>query len=282
MKFQQLLLGMVVAWLLSPDCAQATDVAVYAQSNTQFDRRNEYPVKLLELALKNSGFDIALVSSQEIIPQGRAMKLILHNEGVDVVWAMTSREREMELLPIRVPIYKGLIGWRLNLIHPDNRGRFSGITWLEQLPRDVRFVQGHDWPDLDILRFNRLSVESVANYLPMFKMIAAKHVDAFPRAIIEIWPELEVHDGIQVEPYLILQYPAAVYYFVNRTNKRLHDAIATGLEVSIANGDFDRLFNVFYMKAIERAQLDKRHIIELENPLLPAETPLDDERLWYR
>ncbi|WP_168188079.1 transporter substrate-binding domain-containing protein [Hahella sp. CCB-MM4] len=281
MRIYWMLASVMSLWLLMSGSGQAAEVAIYARSNTQFDQRNEYPVKLLEMALRNSGADITLESSKEIIPQGRAMNLVLHNEGVHVLWAMTSEEREIELLPIKVPIYKGLIGWRLCIVHPDNADRLAGITSLAEL-RGVVFVQGHDWPDLEILRSNQLMVESVSNYQAMFKMIGARHVDAFPRAVIEIWPEVEAHDNLQVDSHLLIRYPAAVYYFVNRQNKPLHDAISAGLNTSIANGDFERLFNAFYSDAINRAQLEHRKIIDLKNPLLPTDTPIDNLSLWYR
>jgi hypothetical protein len=33
---------------------------------------------------------------------------------------------------------------------------------------------------------------------------------------------------------------------------------------------------------LRRSQLDRRRIFEMTNPLLPAQTPLSDARLWYR
>jgi hypothetical protein len=38
----------------------------------------------------------------------------------------------------------------------------------------------------------------------------------------------------------------------------------------------------FHGEAIGRARLKERRIIRLTNPLLPPETPLDDERLWFQ
>ncbi|WP_431686725.1 substrate-binding periplasmic protein [Hahella sp. NBU794] len=277
---QRVVLFGVLLWMLTQNWSSAQEIAIYARSHTQFDERNEYPVQLLELALQTSGADIKLKSSQDIILQGRAINLIRNNQGVHVLWAMTSKERETELSPIRIPIYKGLIGWRLCIVHPNNIKKFSRIRSLDDL-RAITFVQGHDWPDLDIFQHNGLQVESNANYHSMFKMIEMERVDAFPRALIEIWPELETYSSLRAEPHLLIRYPAAVYYFVSRSNPNLYRAIKDGLEKMMTNGEFTRLFNEFYLQAIERARLQERTVIDLENPLLPANTPLNNPRLWY-
>ncbi|MGI0117511.1 substrate-binding periplasmic protein [Zooshikella sp. RANM57] len=280
MKFRQLI-SMLILWLLIPGHTLAVDIAIYAQLNLKTDPRNEYPVQLLELALKNSGEPIALEASVENLHQGQAMRMIQNNNGVDVVWTMTSQLREKILLPIKIPIYKGLIGWRLCIIHPQNKSIFASVKSLSGLS-DVTFVQGHDWPDTNIFKFNRLSVTSVSNYQAMFDMVLFRRVDAFPRAVIEIWPELESHKDLQVDSHLLIRYPAAVYYFVNRKNQKLYNAIMIGLNKAIINGDFNRLFNNFYLNAIQRAKLNKRRVINLINPLLPKNTPLDKQQLWYR
>ncbi|ABC28143.1 conserved hypothetical protein [Hahella chejuensis KCTC 2396] len=280
MRLQRVVLFGVLFWLLTPNWLLAQEIAIYARSHTQFDERNEYPVRLLELALKSSDADIKLQSSEEIILQGRAINLIRNNQGVHVLWAMTSNERERELSPIRIPIYKGLIGWRICIIHPNNVRRFSNISSIKEL-RGVTFVQGHDWPDLEIFLHNGLIVESNANYHSMFKMVEMERVDAFPRALIEIWPELQTYSNLRAEPRLLIRYPAAVYYFVSRKNPGLYRAIKEGLEEMMENGDFTSLFNEFYMGAIAQARLQERTIIDLQNPLLPADTPLNNPRLWY-
>ncbi|MBU2713012.1 hypothetical protein [Zooshikella harenae] len=279
MKFLQLI-SMFILWFLMPGNGLAANIAVYAQLSLKADPRNEYPVQLLELALKNSGALIALKASVENLHQGQAMRMIQNNNGVDVVWTMTSREREKILLPIKIPIYKGLIGWRLCIIHPQNKSLFASVKSILGLT-DATFVQGHDWPDTNIFKFNQLSVTSTSNYQAMFDMVLFHRVDAFPRSVIEIWPELESHKDLQVDAHLLIRYPAAVYYFVNRKNKKLYNAILVGLNKSIVNGELDRLFNDFYLEAIKRANLTKRRVINLINPLLPENTPLDKKQLWY-
>jgi hypothetical protein len=42
------------------------------------------------------------------------------------------------------------------------------------------------------------------------------------------------------------------------------------------------LFRRNFGESLQRARLAGRRVLELSNLLLPAETPLRDQRLWYR
>ena len=53
-----------------------------------------------------------------------------------------------------------------------------------------------------------------------------------------------------------------------------------GLEQALADGSFDRLFFAHYGDALQRARLSERQLIELDNPLLPPDTPLQRAELW--
>ena len=103
------------------------------------------------------------------------------------------------LLPIRIPIQKGILGWRVGLIRKGDQGRFAGVDTLEDLKR-VRLAQGQEWPDTLILRANGIDVITAPRYEGLFKMLVSKRFDYFPRSVNEIWDELESHAGtLEVE-----------------------------------------------------------------------------------
>ena len=195
---------------------------------------------------------------------------------------MTSKEREAHLLPVRIPIYKGLIGWRIGLVREVDAERFASVRTLADL-RALTLGQGHDWPDTEILRGNGLSVYGVDDYESLFRMLRQGRFDYFPRSVLEIWQERDRHagQGLVVEPHLLLRYPAVAYYFVNRRNTALARVIERGLERALADGSFDQLFLKFYGPSLEAARLDQRTIIDLSNPLLPSDTPLSRDAFWY-
>ncbi len=264
--------------------AQAAEVIHYPRPESTKDSRTEYPAKLLKLALQNTEGQYTVSSSTKVMLQMRALKDLENNVGnVQIVWSMTSKEREERLLPIRIPIYKGLIGWRLPLVRKQNVELFSNIKTIDNLTRLVA-GQGHDWPDTQILRFNELKVIAAPNYEGLFKMLELGRFQYFPRSVAEIWAEAKKHSNqeLVIDKHIALHYQAAFYYFVNKDNKALAKALTTGLEKSIADGSFEKLFRKYHTSLLSRANLKNRTVIKLKNPLLPPETPLERKELWYK
>ena len=275
-------ISLLLALFLAVTAASARTV-VYPRAETNTDDRDRYPVQLLTLALRKAHSEYELKPHPVFMLQVRAMREVEQGSGLDIVWTMTSKEREQALLPIRIPIDRGLLGWRLLLVQPSAVPKFAGVTGLEQL-RALRCGQGADWPDTTILRDAGLTVDESARYGDLFQKLAAGRIDYFPRSVQEIWGELENHqaDGFVIEPTLALHYPTAMYFFVNKQRPELAADIRRGLEIALRDGSFQALFMQNFGEMLKRSKLDGRRVLELRNPLLPRETPLSDARLWYR
>jgi hypothetical protein len=275
LRWQHLVFGAVLAALAHHAGAQT--VVVYPKQESA----NGYPAQVLRLALQEAGADFQLQPSDTPMPQGRALQQLAAGENVNVVWSMTSKERELKLRPIRIPIDKGLLGWRLFLINKANAATFARVKTLDDL-RKLQAGQGHDWPDTDILRHNGLTVQGNASYEGLFKMLRAQRFDYFPRSIIEIWDEQKLFaaQDLEIDKHLILYYPTAFYFFVNRNDHALAQTIETGLNKAIANGKFEQLFQQTYGGVVQRAHLAGRTKLILQNPLLPLPTPLARKELW--
>lgn len=241
-----------------------------------------YPALLLQRALEAAGQPATLEPTPELIPQNRALQELGAGRRLDVVWTMTSVEREQQARPVRLPLFKGLYGWRLLLATPALAAELARVRTLGELRR-FTFVQGHEWPDTAILQANGLTVVTSARYEAMFKQLALGRVDAFPRSVEEVWWEQERHgEGLVVVPGLCLHYPAPVYFFVAQDEAGLADAIELGLQRLRASGSFDRLFRQHHGDDLARARLGARRVVELRNPLLPPQTPLQKPELWHR
>ncbi len=262
-------------------CASAKLTVVYPLSET-LDERQQYPLKVLALALQKAGVDYSLRPSERVMAQSRALSQLSVGGDVTVVWTMTSIEREKTFLPIRIPLEKGLLGWRIFLIHQKNASKFAVIKTLDDL-KTYEAGQGHDWPDTEILRFNGLKVQGSSNFDGIFKMLESGRIDYFPRSMLEVWAEIRNHPdmNLQVEETIILQYPTAQYFFVNKDNTVLAHLIESGLRIALKDGSFDKLFSEEYGNAIKRVNLKSRMHFRIANPLLPRETPLQDQRLWF-
>lgn len=244
-----------------------------------------YVVELLQLALEHSGGDYRLEPSLEPVPQSRAQHSVEQNDGnFQVMWAMTTREREAVLAPIRIPIYKGLIGWRVPLVRAEQAQRLAAVTNLDAL-KALRIGQRHDWPDTAILRANGLTVLTSPSYEGLFRMLQAGRFDLFPREVVVAWDEekraREQGLDLAVDEHLVLHYPTALYFFTSKARPDLTAALERGLERAIADGSFERLFQRRHGESIRRARLDQRRVIELQNPDLPDTAPLGRAELWY-
>lgn len=100
-----------------------------------------YVVELLQLALARSGGDYRLEPSAQPMPQSRAqLRLEQDDPGLQVMWAQSRDDLEETLLPIRIPIYRGLIGWRIPLVSAANKDILASARTLDDLRR-LRFGQ---------------------------------------------------------------------------------------------------------------------------------------------
>ncbi len=242
----------------------------------------QYLQEVLKLAIQHSGVRYELVESHRPMVQGRVMRELAEGQGdPDLAWTMTSPELEAQLLPIRVPVDRGLIGYRLAFVRAADTQRWRDVRRLPELARDVA-GQGHDWPDTDILRANGLRVQTSSRYETLFDMLRLGRIDYFPRSVIEIDDEAATplaHD-LAIEPHLLLRYPAASYLFVRPNRPRLAADLERGLEAAVADGSFQRLFEQHHGALIARHRLAHRRTLQLRNPLLPAATPLDRPGYW--
>lgn len=264
---------------------EAIEKIYYPRQGPSSYTHNDYPIRLLTLALNKSGAQYELLPSPDSVPamvQGRGFKELENDRGiVHVMWSVTSKEREESVLPIRIPIDKGLTGWRLALVMKQNAGQFKHVKDIKDL-KNYSAGQGHDWPDTQILQSNGLRVETSANFESLFSMLEAGRFNYFPRSLRQIWLEAEQFSdkGLVIDQYIVLHYPSGYYYFVNKNNLKLADAIRRGLESAIADGSFDKLFYLHHGQALSLANIKKRTVIELKNPHLPNETPLDRKEFW--
>jgi len=280
MRFRTLL---PLLLLFASFAAQATTpILIYPRPVSEIDRRSEYPLKLLELALSKSSQTYRLTPSDVVMNKARVAAELMRGT-IDVGWMVTSQERENQLHPVRICVFKGLGGWRIALIQKDKQGTFSRIKTLSEL-KNFSAGQQQDWPDTPILQYSGIPVSTTSSYDPLFRMLAAGRFDWFPRNIMEVWAEADSMQelGIAVESHLLVRYPSAYYFFVNKKNVVLAQQIEAGLEKALKDGSFDRLLREYHGDVIAKARVKERLIIDLPNPFLPKETPLKRKELWFQ
>lgn len=278
MKRRPLLLMLASA----PMRARAGAPLVFPMHEPGRESHWRYLLALLKLAAERAGTDHEFLESQEPMTQARVIRELSGRSGrLDLAWTMTSIEREQQMIPIRVPVDRGLIGCRIALVRREHVGRWSEVRALEQLKRFTA-GQGADWPDTDILRDNGLPVQTASRYEVLFDMLRRGRVDYFPRAVFEIDDEAAgaLAQDLVIEPHVLIRYPAASYLFVRPDRPQLAADLERGLEAAAADGSLQRLFQRYFGDLIARHRLSQRVTISLRNPLLPPTTTLQRPAYW--
>lgn len=285
MDRRRLLLTFVAAASAS-GLARAAETAIGYPTYTDADLQDPihvYHLGALRLALERCGVPYRLQPVRKPIGQGRAIRdLAGLQPDISLLWSMTSEEREQQLLPVRLPMDRGLMGWRLLLIRRSDAERFAGIRSLDAL-RGMTAGQLYDWPDTAILRANGLTVGTTSVYDSLFTMLARGRVDYFPRSVVEIQDEMRqfgAANDLMIAPGLMLRYPAANYFFVSRQNPQLATDLQRGLEKALEDGSLNALFGASFRQRLKPLRLAERREFSLKNPFMPAATPLHRPELW--
>lgn len=255
---------------------------VHPRAEAGSDGRAQYPVAVLALALVKAGYAHRLEPAPLAMPQSRSLRLLERSEMLDVVWSAATAERARQLRPVPFPIDRGLLGWRVLLVRNTALRRLREVRDLDGL-RALRMGQGHDWPDVAVLRANGMDVVPGSDYEGLFRMLGAGRIDAFPRALSEVRAELAAHpgQGLAIEPGLLLHYPAALYFYLAPGDEELARALETGLERSHADGSLRALFDSHHGRDLVALAPSQRRLIELDPGPAAAHLPLQRRELWF-
>jgi len=282
---KHLKINLFLLLILYSSLSFSQDVVRFVNSEKFPDPKQSYFVDLLRLTLEASKEKFGPYQLQGVaieMAQGRTSVMLERNEYIDVAWRMTSKILEQHLQAVYFPLLKGMMGYRIFIIRKNDQQFFNKHMSLQEL-KLIPLGQGYNWPDTDILINNGFNVaRGYDNYL--LKMLARKRFDFFPRAIHEPWIEIKDKPEFMVEKNLMLQYPAPIFFFVNKSNKRLQQRLDYGLGQLLNNGTFEQFFLNHPITAgiLQKADVKHRTIFKLENPLLSEQTKklLKDKRLW--
>lgn len=184
----------VSLWLASGFIILIT-MAAQAQNvikiQTPTDGNGNYAVAMAKLALSKieNNYKIELIDSNTYT-QARSLEEVAAG-NMDIMWTATDQELEDKLLPIRIPLYKGLLGHRIFIIRKGDQARFDSVRNFDDL-KQFKFGQGTTWADSKILAANGLTVIKAMKYESLFNMLDGNRFDAFPRGVQEPWAELLV------------------------------------------------------------------------------------------
>lgn len=239
----------------------------------QQQARYEFGLKVLDLALNKLGVAYKIVGPEtQEVNEGRGELQVI--EGLlDLQFISATLQRESTMIPIKIPVYQGLLGLRLLLVKPELNVLMQDVQSVEDLRR---FTGGHGthWGDLPVYAANGLKVETSPHYESLFKMLEYDRFDYFHRGVNEIWSEQErFADQFVVADNIMLYYPQPVYFFVTKKRPALAAQIEKGFRIALKDGSYRAMFQRQYADILEMADLESRRLIVLKNPAAPPDSP---------
>ena len=279
MKFFTLLFAL---FYMSTSLAEESIVIRGPQS--QYDASHNYYEGLVKLAFKKKGL-LVNIKHAPFMVQNRALSELSANRILDLYWAGSDASREASLNTVKIPLVKGLLGFRVFLTHQENVHKLQKINNVDDL-YGVSLCQGSHWPDTDIMLAAGLNVMPNPIYESMFSQVNIKRCDAFPRGINEALSEFNIRKAsmpnLSLFQDLILYYPFPMYFFTAKENTKLQKILTEGLELAIDDGSFDNYIkthpttkHLFPITSWNNAK-----IIKLNNPFLTKNTDVNNSRYW--
>lgn len=243
-----------------------------------------YAMEAIELALSRieHSYHIELIPGE--LTQTRENEMVA-NGDLDITSASTNMEREEMLQTVRIPLLKGLLGYRIMIIHKNNQAYFNQIDTFTDL-QEVSMGQGRTWADTKILEHNGLEVVKVSKLPSLFYMVDGGRFEAFPRGVNQAFVEVEQWSkkglDLAVEKNLMLMYRMPFYLYTSKNRPELAEDLDRGLNLAIADGGFDKMFLASQMvqDVLNKANMGQRKIFPLDNPTLPESTPMERAELW--
>lgn len=248
-----------------------------------------YYQDLLALVLKNTEAEFGKAEIRELPPpsQGDMHYLLMKGDFIDLHRFGTDLKVEQDLLPIRVPLLAGGLGWRGLMIRKSDAVAFSQLNNISQL-KNLTACQGHLWPDATILEHAGLKVLRVDGYDQMLQMLSKKRCDYFPRSIFEGPSEVRQfskhYPDLYFETDVLLKYPYAMYFFVKKDNLPLAARLERGLSELALSGKLQQFMQQHSVTrhVFPLSQYSDSLVFNLVNPILPEKTPVDQPEYWLQ
>ncbi|WP_094778606.1 hypothetical protein [Paraburkholderia ribeironis] len=256
---------------------------VYPRIRPSRDAHAAFALAVLDLALKTANASYTLRSADIEMERARALtELSAPNGMINLHWTSMEAQAERGRNVVRIPIHRGLIGYRVFVIRKERQADFDRVEHFSDL-KAFMCGQGLGWIDTKILKAAGLNVQT-STYDTMFEMTEGGRVDYFPRGVVEAFTELDgrhqQEPDLVVENRLLLKYRSDFIFYVAAGEEALAQTIENGLVAAYRNGAYMRLFNShpYIQDALARAKIASRLTFSLDNPFLSeADRSIPDE-----
>jgi len=236
------------------------------KSNSQ----DNYTFLLLKLALDStieSHGAYQLNTDNTHLSFSRASYMLEQGNVIQIASFGASQGIGKNFIAIKVPLYQGMLGFRLLASNKESAKKLTKVSTLAQL-RGFEAGFNGQWSDFSIFKTNGLPVETAASFDSLYKMLSYKRFDYFPRSIREIDIELEryqdVTNNLVVVKGIALFYPHPVYFHVSPRYKAFAQRVEIGLKNILHTGKFKLLFLKHHYQYIKKYNPNKLNVIHIK------------------
>jgi len=275
----------VLSSLLAPQLLASDVIKVNAPlsaSDTRYDYTHELLRKIIEVTTDDFGPAEIEVSYRKESRQ-RALSSLTQGVDLHVMAEAPKPSWNAQLLSVKIPIRKGLQGYRIFLIHSDSQVALKQVKTLGQLTA-LSTGSGTQWSTLIALQHAGFNVVTSSSYDGLFKMLGSKRFTTFARGINEVYQELEDQAdqklNLTADQSLLLYLPLPTYFYVTPTQPVLQKRIEVGLRRLINSGEFDRYFFSQHCPDLLRAAIQKRRLFTINNPNIRNSQLSQDPKHW--
>lgn len=280
--------SLFIITLLFSNMVWSVDIIKMTNGESSMDKRtmhkNEVIKRALEITIPSYGaYEFKFIETQ--MNHHRALPSTIKGTNNNVYVAPANDEWNKKTLPIKIPIRRGLLNYRLLLIHKADLSKFAKVNTLDDLKKLTAGLR-NGWVTTDIFHKSGLKTIETRNFEGLFLSLDNHRFNYLPRAIYEIFDELHnrkhLLSNVIIEPTLAIHLPMPTYIYVSPTAPRIAERLEAGLRKMLKKGELKLLLNKYYADDIKRANLKARKIIKINNPYYDEKALLNDKSLWYK
>ncbi len=257
--------------------AKESDILTISHAVSNYDShgRNVWYKKVTELILdktKASDGDYRFVKLPAVTSK-RNWNIIASKKYENYYYFGVYNDRHLDseyIYFIPFPIQMGLLGYRV-CFQSARRQADNDKYIKQQRYKALSHVQGRSWTDVEVLKYNGYTVHELDDYEGLFKTTAIARFDLFCRGLNEVLSEKQIYAkkyNLNINNTLVFHYEFPVFFYTHIDNKKLIERVTKGLMLAHKDGSLKALFEQYYTKELSLIKLDKRTVIELQNPLL--------------
>lgn len=262
------------------------DVIITTKSSSKIDVRDKYTSEIFDTALRMSSDKYGpykFIRKNISLIDGSSFYQLSRGDVINVVMSPATPDKDHLAIPIRIPIRRGIINYRLLVVNQNKLDLFKKVTNKAKLKRLTAGMHSNSTTG-EIMKVLGFKIVEGASYDGMFKQLSLNRFDYIPRGVHEAYDELELRkesiNNLVIEPNIALYMPMPYYVYVSPKFPRLAERIEYGLEKMIEKRLIKKIFDQYYAEDIKRAKLSERTIIDIGNPFLSPKTPFDRSELW--